>query len=110
MAQFASGRGAVVITGASTGIGRACALDLDARGFQVFAGVRRDEDAERLREERPSIEPVRIDVTDADSIAATRDRVAESVDGAGLVGLVNNAGIAVPGPLEHLPIDELRRQ
>jgi NAD(P)-dependent dehydrogenase (short-subunit alcohol dehydrogenase family) len=105
-----TGRGAVVITGASTGIGRACALDLDSRGFQVFAGVRRDEDAERLRTERPSIEPVRIDVTDADSIAATRDRVAEAVGGAGLAGLVNNAGIAVPGPLEHLPMDELRRQ
>jgi NAD(P)-dependent dehydrogenase (short-subunit alcohol dehydrogenase family) len=105
-----TGRGAVVITGASTGIGRACALDLDSRGFKVFAGVRRDEDAERLRTERPSIEPLRIDVTDADSIAAARDRVAEAVGGAGLAGLVNNAGIAVPGPLEHLPMDELRRQ
>ena len=105
-----TGRGAVVITGASTGIGRACALDLDSRGFQVFAGVRRDEDAERLRAERPSIEPLPIDVTDADSIAAARDRVAEAVGGAGLAGLVNNAGIAVPGPLEHLPMDELRRQ
>ena len=105
-----TGRGAVVITGASTGIGRACALDLDSRGFKVFAGVRRDEDAERLRAERPSIEPLRIDVTDADSITAARDRVAEAVGGAGLAGLVNNAGIAVPGPLEHLPMDELRRQ
>ena len=105
-----TGRGAVVITGASTGIGRACALDLDSRGFQVFAGVRRDEDAERLRAERPSIEPLHIDVTDADSIAGARDRVAEAVGGAGLAGLVNNAGIAVPGPLEHLPMDELRRQ
>jgi NAD(P)-dependent dehydrogenase (short-subunit alcohol dehydrogenase family) len=110
MAEPSPGRGAVVITGASTGIGHACALDLDSRGFRVFAGVRRDEDAERLRAERPSIEPIRIDVTDADSIAAARDRVAEAVDGAGLAGLVNNAGIAVPGPLEHLPIDELRRQ
>jgi NAD(P)-dependent dehydrogenase (short-subunit alcohol dehydrogenase family) len=100
----------VVITGASTGIGRACALDLDSKGFQVFAGVRRDEDAERLRKERPSIEPVRIDVTDSESIAAARDRVTEAVGGAGLAGLVNNAGIAVPGPLEHLPLDEFRRQ
>lgn len=99
-----------MITGASTGIGRASALELDARGLRVFAGVRRDEDAESLRAERPSIQPVRIDVTDADSIAAARDRVAEAVDGAGLAGLVNNAGIAVPGPLEHLPIEELRRQ
>ena len=110
MAEQSSRRGAVVITGASTGIGRASALDLDSRGFRVFAGVRKDEDAERLRSERPSIEPLRIDVTDADSIAAARDRVTEAVDGAGLAGLVNNAGIAVPGPLEHLPIDEIRRQ
>ena len=110
MAAQTPGRGAVVITGASTGIGRACALDLDSHGFRVFAGVRRDEDAERLRAERASIEPIRIDVTDADSIAAARDRVGEAVGTAGLAGLVNNAGIAVPGPLEHLPIDELRRQ
>ena len=110
MAEQSPRRGAVVITGASTGIGRACALDLDSRGFKVFAGVRRDEDADRLRAERPSIEPLRIDVTDADSITAARDRVAEAVGGAGLAGLVNNAGIAVPGPLEHLPIDEFRRQ
>ena len=105
-----TGRGAVVITGASTGIGRACALDLDGRGFRVFAGVRKDEDGERLRSERPSIEPLRIDVTDAGEIAAARDRVSEEVGTAGLAGLVNNAGIAVPGPLEHLPIDEFRRQ
>jgi NAD(P)-dependent dehydrogenase (short-subunit alcohol dehydrogenase family) len=110
MAARSSTRGAVVITGASTGIGRACALDLDSRGFQVFAGVRRDEDAERLRSERASIEPVRIDVTDAASIAAARERVEAAVDGKGMAGLVNNAGIAVPGPLEHLPVDELRRQ
>jgi len=110
MAAPSSGRGAVVITGASTGIGRASALELDSRGFHVFAGVRRDEDADRLRAERPSIEPLRIDVTDAASIAAARDHVAEAVGARGLAGLVNNAGIAVPGPLEHLPIDELRRQ
>jgi NAD(P)-dependent dehydrogenase (short-subunit alcohol dehydrogenase family) len=110
MAERAGGRGAVVITGASTGIGRASALELDSRGFRVFAGVRRDEDAERLRSERPTIEPLRIDVTDGPAIAAARDHVAATVGEAGLAGLVNNAGIAVPGPLEHLPIDELRRQ
>lgn len=105
-----SGRGAVVITGASTGIGRACAVDLDSRGFRVFAGVRRDEDGEALRAERASIEPLHIDVTDEASIAAARDRVTEAVGEAGLAGLVNNAGIAVPGPLELLPVDEVRRQ
>jgi len=103
-------RGAVVITGASTGIGRASALELDSRGFRVFAGVRRDADGTDLTAERPSLEPLHIDVTDATSIAAARDRVASELGEAGLAGLVNNAGIAVPGPLEHLPIDELRRQ
>jgi NAD(P)-dependent dehydrogenase (short-subunit alcohol dehydrogenase family) len=110
MAELTAGRGPVVITGASTGIGSACALDLDSRGFHVFAGVRREADAQDLRDERPSLEPIRIDVTDAESIAAARDRVAEGVGRAGLAGLVNNAGVAVPGPLEHLPIDEFRRQ
>ena len=99
-----------MITGASTGIGRASALELDSRGFRVFAGVRRDADGTGLAAERPSLEPLHIDVTDATSIAAARDRVASELVEAGLAGLVNNAGIAVPGPLEHLPIDELRRQ
>ena len=101
---------AVVITGASTGIGRASALELDSRGFQVFAGVRREQDAQDLRAERPSLDPVRIDVTDADSIDAAREHVTGIVGERGLAGLVNNAGIAVPGPLEHLPLDEIRRQ
>ena len=82
-------------------------------GRPRLSSVRRrgkDEDGERLRSERPFIEPLRIDVTDAGQIAAARDRVSEEVGTAGLAGLVNNAGIAVPGPLEHLPIDEFRRQ
>jgi NAD(P)-dependent dehydrogenase (short-subunit alcohol dehydrogenase family) len=110
MAVMRAGRGAVVITGASTGIGRACALELDSRGFHVFAGVRQEAAARDLRDERPSLDPISIDVTDAESIAAARERVTEAVGAKGLAGLVNNAGIAVPGPLEHLPIDEFRRQ
>jgi NAD(P)-dependent dehydrogenase (short-subunit alcohol dehydrogenase family) len=110
MAERTSPRGAVVITGASTGIGRASALELDSRGFRVFAGVRREQDAQDLRTERSSLEPLHIDVTDESSIAAARETVAAEVGDAGLAGLVNNAGIAVPGPIEHLPIDELRRQ
>ena len=110
MAEPSPSRGAVVITGASTGIGRASALELDSRGFRVFAGVRREQDAQDLRTERPSLEPLHIDVTDDASIQAARDRVAEAVGERGLAGLVNNAGIAVPGPLEHLPLDEIRRQ
>jgi NAD(P)-dependent dehydrogenase (short-subunit alcohol dehydrogenase family) len=106
----ASTRGAVVITGASTGIGHASALHLASLGFKVFAGVRRDEDADRLRAAaNGSIEPVHIDVTDQASIDAAAGRVREATGGS-IAGLVNNAGIAVPGPLEHLPMDEFRRQ
>lgn len=100
---------AVVITGASTGIGEACARYLDARGWRVFAGVRKDADAERLRD-GTSIEPVRLDVTDSASIAATRKSVEEAVSDHGIAGLVNNAGIAVAGPLEYVPLDALRTQ
>jgi NAD(P)-dependent dehydrogenase (short-subunit alcohol dehydrogenase family) len=105
----APSRGAVVITGASTGIGHASALHLSSLGFRVFAGVRRDEDAERLRQANGSIEPVRIDVTDQASIDSAAAQVRDSTGGS-VAGLVNNAGIAVPGPLEHMPIDEFRRQ
>jgi NAD(P)-dependent dehydrogenase (short-subunit alcohol dehydrogenase family) len=101
---------AVVITGASTGIGRACALDLARRGFSVFAGVRREVDADGLTGEDSRINPVILDVTDAASIAAAAARVSEAVGARGLAGLVNNAGVAVSGPLEYLPLDELRRQ
>ena len=103
-------RGAVVITGASTGIGHATALHLSSLGFRVFAGVRREEDAERLRAAgNGNIEPVHIDVTDQSSIDVAAERVREATGGS-IAGLVNNAGIAVPGPLEYLPMDEFRRQ
>jgi NAD(P)-dependent dehydrogenase (short-subunit alcohol dehydrogenase family) len=102
---------AVVITGASTGIGRACAIELDRRGFRVFAGVRAAAAAEQLRAEASSrLTPVVIDVTKGDTIAAAVKTVAEALGDAGLDGLVNNAGICVPGPLELVPIDALRRQ
>src|SRR5687767_11960371 len=99
-----SPRGAVVITGASTGIGHASALHLASLGFKVFAGVRRDEDAARLSAAgNGSIEPLRVDVTDQPSIDAAARQVGEAIGGAGLAGLVNNAGIAVPGPIEFIP-------
>lgn len=102
--------GAVVITGASTGIGRACALHLDRLGFRVFAGVRREIDGEALRETASTrLVPLMIDVTREESIAAAAVTVAFA-EPQGLHGLVNNAGIVVPGPLEILPLDAIRRQ
>jgi NAD(P)-dependent dehydrogenase (short-subunit alcohol dehydrogenase family) len=104
-----SGPRAVVVTGASTGIGEAIAKRLDS-GFRVFAGVRKDEDAEKLRAAGANIEPVKIDVTDQASIDAAAATVHEAVGDQGLAGLVNNAGIAVSAPLEFLPVEELRHQ
>jgi len=101
----------VLITGASTGIGRATALRLDAAGWRVFAGVRREEDAGSLREAGSEwLEPLMLDVLEPEQISAAAARIGETVGGAGLDGLVNNAGIAVPGPLETLPIEDFERQ
>ena len=101
-----SGSGTVVVTGASTGIGQATALRLARAGFVVLAGVRREEDGAALRAQDAGIEPVLVDVTDAGQIAG----LAQRVGGAPLAGLVNNAGIAVAGPLEGIPLDLVRRQ
>ncbi len=104
-------RGAVVITGASTGIGEACALRADELGFAVFAGVRKEADGESLqRKGSDRLTSVFIDVTDDASIASAAATVAKAVGDAGLAGLVNNAGISVPGPLEFMPVADLRRQ
>jgi NAD(P)-dependent dehydrogenase (short-subunit alcohol dehydrogenase family) len=103
-------RGAVVITGCSTGIGYATALHRAQRGHRVFAGVRSAGHAASLEAASPRIAGLPIDVTDAASIEAAAKRVAAELDSAGLAGLVNNAGIALGGPLEFLVLDELRRQ
>lgn len=100
----------VVVTGASSGIGRACAMRLARSGLRVFAGVRRRTDGDSLRAEAPDgVEPLLLDVTDAASIAAAREVVSDATHGR-LLGLVNNAGIAVGGPVETVPLDDLRRQ
>lgn len=102
---------AILVTGASTGIGAACALGLDRLGMRVFAGVRRAADGAALqREASPRLTAVAIDVTDAGSIAGAARTITAVMGDAGLAGLVNNAGIAVPGPLEFLPLADLRRQ
>jgi NAD(P)-dependent dehydrogenase (short-subunit alcohol dehydrogenase family) len=98
--------GTVVITGASTGIGRATAVRLARAGFDVLAGVRREQDGAALCREDGRIEPLLVDVTDDGQVAGLAARVA----GAPLAGLVNNAGIAVAGPLEGIPLDDVRRQ
>lgn len=102
---------AVVITGASSGIGRACALTLDKEGFAVFAGVRKDTDAEELRAAASRrLTPVHVDVTDPASIRAMTETVAAEVGGDGLAGLVNNAGTTLPCPVAHLPLAGFRGQ
>jgi NAD(P)-dependent dehydrogenase (short-subunit alcohol dehydrogenase family) len=107
----ASVRAAVVITGASTGIGRATALHLDRLGHRVFAAVRREADAQVLRSEGSErLVPILLEVTDVASIEAAAKEVAAAVGADGIGGLVNNAGIGIGGPLEYLPLDELRRQ
>jgi NAD(P)-dependent dehydrogenase (short-subunit alcohol dehydrogenase family) len=100
----------VLITGASTGIGRACALRLDRAGFGVFAGVRKEADGKSLKDDSSErLSPVIIDVTDGTSIKDAAATIREA-GGSGLAGLVNNAGITVQGALEYLPVDEVRRQ
>jgi NAD(P)-dependent dehydrogenase (short-subunit alcohol dehydrogenase family) len=107
----AGARGAVVITGASSGIGRECALYLDSRGYRVFAGVRKTADGDALAQAAsPRLTPVIIDVTDERTISEAAAQVEKSVGDGAFVGLVNNAGIGVGGPVEFLTPSELRRQ
>jgi NAD(P)-dependent dehydrogenase (short-subunit alcohol dehydrogenase family) len=102
---------AVVITGASTGIGEACVKRLAAAGFHVFAGVRKAEDGAALQQATGDrVTPLLLDVTNTDQIAAAQATVATVVGENGLAGLINNAGIAVGGPLEFMPLDEFHQQ
>jgi NAD(P)-dependent dehydrogenase (short-subunit alcohol dehydrogenase family) len=101
----------VLVTGAARGIGLACARELDARGFRVFAGIRRAADGPALQAASDGrIVPVVCDVTDAAATASTARDIADAVGPAGLWGLVNNAGTVCAGPLEFLPVDAIREQ
>ena len=101
----------VVVTGASTGIGWACLKVLIAGGFRVFGGVRKQADADRLAKEfGANFTPLLFDVTDAAAVAAAAGKVRAALGGETLFGLVNNAGIAVPGPLLELSVEDFRRQ
>jgi NAD(P)-dependent dehydrogenase (short-subunit alcohol dehydrogenase family) len=101
----------VVVTGVSTGIGRALARRLASRGMHVFGSVRRDKDAQDLRSEFGSAcTPLIFDVVDGPAIQRAAEQVRRALNGATLSGLVNNAGIAVGGPLLHMPIELFREQ
>jgi NAD(P)-dependent dehydrogenase (short-subunit alcohol dehydrogenase family) len=100
-------REAVIVTGASSGIGAGAAALLAHEGYVVYAGVRTDADAARAATLHEHVRPLRLDVTDREAIRAAAENVAAS--GHVLRGVVSNAGIAVGGPLEFLPVDELRR-
>lgn len=102
--------GAVLVTGASTGIGEATAIYLAERGHRVFGGVRKEADGEALQARSSAITPLFLDVTDQDQIAQAAKTIDEAVGQEGLGGLVNNAGIGRGGPLEYISQDDWRKQ
>jgi NAD(P)-dependent dehydrogenase (short-subunit alcohol dehydrogenase family) len=108
--MMADNLGAVLVTGASSGLGEATALGLADAGFVVYAGVRSADSAQRLARTNPAVNPVTLDVTSSGSIAAACRLIREQTGGAGLHGLVNNAGICVSAPLECVAIDDLRAE
>src|SRR5687768_13493994 len=101
----------ILVTGAAKGIGRACVERLAGLGHRVFAGVRDPAAGVALREQfGDRIVPLQLEVTDSGQIAQAADIIGRLAGEEGLYGLVNNAGVAIAGPLEFLPIEELRRQ
>jgi NAD(P)-dependent dehydrogenase (short-subunit alcohol dehydrogenase family) len=109
--RYEMDRRAVLVTGASSGIGRESVLLLAQHGFRVFAGVRKPEDGQALvQASEGSLTPVILDVTDAASIRSAAEAIRKSLRDDESFSLVNNAGIAVAAPLELLPVDDLRRQ
>ena len=101
----------VVVTGVSTGIGWGITKILIQNGYRVFGSVRKTQDAERLQSEFGEVfVPLIFDVTDEEKVHAAARQVRDQLNGETLFGLVNNAGVAVPAPLAHMPIDEFRTQ
>jgi short-subunit dehydrogenase len=100
----------ILITGASTGIGKSIAEIVAKDGFHVFASVRKEADGEVLAKISPNITPVILDVTDHNSIIEAKKFIEEKLNGQKLFSLINNAGIANAGPLELIPMADLRYQ
>ena len=100
----------VLVTGASSGIGRATALEFARRGHQVFAAARREQALATLTTATPNIRAVTLDVTDADSVEQAWAKISASTGGSGVDVLVNNAGFALSGPIEVLADADVRRQ
>ena len=99
---------AILITGTSTGIGKACALYLDKLGFKVFAGVRKQADGNKLKKEASErLTPLILDVTDRNSIETAVSIIKKETNGK-LYGLVNNAGVSLNGPLELIPLSDVK--
>ena len=99
----------IVITGTSTGIGKACALHLDKLGFNIYAGVRKQSGGDNLKKEASDrFIPIVLDVTDENSISMAAS-IIEKETGGEIYGLVNNAGIGIGGALEVTPVDEIRK-
>lgn len=96
-----------VVTGASSGIGLATTQELARRGFHVLAGVRKQQDADRLAGE--NVEPVIVDITDEAQVTALAERARNDPQGRPLGALVNNAGVALNAPVEAIPLAEWRR-
>jgi NAD(P)-dependent dehydrogenase (short-subunit alcohol dehydrogenase family) len=102
-------QGAILVTGTSSGIGRAAALQLDQRGYKVFATVRNERDAESIRKQASyDLTPILLDVTDEVSIGQAEEQISHIVGDDGLWGLVNNAAVAFTSPFEYAPVDKLR--
>jgi NAD(P)-dependent dehydrogenase (short-subunit alcohol dehydrogenase family) len=102
---------AILITGASSGIGYGVAKEFANQGYQVFGSVRKHRDAKRLKAEiGANFVPLLFDVTDFNAVQQAAQQVASILEGRGLTGLINNAGIATSGPLIHQPLDEIRWQ